>query len=77
MASRAGRIKKNSTASPRHSRRASSEDDHIVNDVLMKERIRTVSVSRATTSSPLVNVWFTAGSRSMHAKNKIRCAKKS
>ena len=75
MTSRAGRIKKSTTASPHHPRGPSSEARDVVNDVLMKERIRTVSVSRASISLPMFTLL--AGGRGIHAKNKIRCAKES
>lgn len=44
--SRAGRVKKNSTASPHHGGRGGSEGHDMVNDVLTKERIKAVSLSR-------------------------------
>lgn len=46
MMSRAGRVKKTPTGSAQLGGRGSSEGHDIVSEVLMKERIRTVSISR-------------------------------
>ena len=74
MTGRAGRVKK--TASSHEGRRSSNEGVDIVSEVLMKERIKTVSiVSRAIIL--ILEYLFTAGGRSIHAKDEIRGAKKS
>ena len=71
MTGRAGRNKKASY----HDGRRSSEGHDIVNEVLMKEKIKTVSVSRAVTLP--VCVRLTVRGRSVHAKDQIRGVKKS
>ena len=71
MTGRAGRVKK--TGSSYDGRRSSTEGLDIVNEVLMKERIKTVS----SVTCHRTDYMLTAGSRSIHAKDEIRRAKKS
>ena len=71
MTGRAGRGKRASY----HDGRRSSEGHDIVHEVLMKERIKTVSTSRAVILPTYVRL--TVGGRSVHAKGQIRGVKKS